>query len=70
MNRYEQIKNFSIDDLAWFIQTLLQTTEDNMLQKLSEYGVEVSVVSLEPSVRHASILADLLKEVDVNASDT
>ena len=69
MNRYEQIKNFDIDNMAWFIQTILEETENNMLHKLSEYGLEVSLVTLDTEVRHAGILADLFKEVK-DASDT
>lgn len=69
MTRYEQIKNFDVDNMAWFIQTLLEETENNMLNRLSEYGLEVSMVTLDTSVRHASIIADLLKEVN-NGPDT
>lgn len=69
MNRYNQIKTFDIDNMAWFIQTLIEDTEHNMLNKLAEYGVEISLVSLEPNIRHAKIIADLLVEVD-NGPDT
>lgn len=68
MTRYDSIKTFSLDDMAWFIQTLLEETEDNMLNKLAEYGIEVSLVTLDRDVRHAKIIADLLEERDATDS--
>jgi hypothetical protein len=59
MTRYEMLQTLSIDDLAWFIQTIIEETEQNMLSKLAEYGLEVSLVTLDSSIRHAKILADL-----------
>lgn len=59
MTRYEILQTLSIDDLAWFIQTIIEETEQNMLHKMSEYGVEVSLVTLDRDIRHAKILADL-----------
>lgn len=64
MTRYEQIKNFDVDNLTWFIQTIIDETEEGMLHKLAEYGIDVSIVSLEPSIRHMKIIADLLREVN------
>ena len=69
MTRAEKIQSFDLDNLAWFIQTIIEGTEQNMLNKLAEYGLEVSVVTLDPSIRHAQIIADLLKE-DNDGSDT
>lgn len=68
MTRYEKILTFDVDNMAWFIQTLLEETEDNMLNKLAEYGLEVSVVTLDKDIRHAKIINDLLEEQD--GSDT
>ena len=68
MTRYNKIRNFDLDDMAWFIQTLLEDTEQNMLAKLAEYGVEVNIVTLEPAIRHAKIVADLLEEQDATDS--
>lgn len=62
MTRYDKIKTLAIDDMAWFIQAIIEDTEQNMLNKLSEYGLEVTLASLEPSIRHLKILRDL--EVD------
>jgi hypothetical protein len=67
MTRYDKIKEFSIDDLAWFIQTIIEDTEQNMLSKLSEYGLEVSLCTLDATIRHAKILGDLIVEVDDGA---
>ena len=53
--------------MAWFIQTIIEDTEQNMLSKLAEYGLEVSVITLDPTIRHSQILRDL--EVD-DGSDT
>lgn len=62
MTRYDKLTNMSIDDVAWFILTIIEDTEQNMLGKLAEYGLEVSLISLDPDVRHAKIMRDL--EVD------
>lgn len=64
MTRYDEIMKFNVDDLAWFILTLLEETEQNMLGKLAEYGVEVNLVTLDPNIRHCKIIDDLLKEVE------
>lgn len=62
MRRYDKIKDFDIDNMAWFVQTIIEQTEQEMLEKLSTYGLEVSLISLDPAIRHMKILADL--EVD------
>lgn len=69
MTRYEKIKSFSIDDMAWFILTILEDAEHGMLNKLAEYGLEVSVVTLEPEVRKNNIIASLIVE-ESDATDT
>ena len=62
MTRYEKIKSLSIEDMAWFILTILEDAEQGMLSKLAEYGLEVSVVTLEPELRKAKIVASLMVE--------
>jgi hypothetical protein len=62
--RFDAIKEFDVNELAEFILTLIVDTENNMLNKLSEYGVEVTVVSLDPQIRHSQIVHDLLEEDD------
>lgn len=62
MTRYERIKSFSIDDMAWFILTILEDAEQGMLSKLAEYGLEVSMVTLEPELRKTKIVASLMME--------
>ncbi len=69
MTRYEKIKNMSVEDLAWYSLTLIMDTEDQMLDKLATYGIDVDVIRLDPSVRHAVVVRDLLKEDD-DGSDT
>ena len=69
MTRYEKIKGFSVDDMAWFILTILEDAEQGMLNKLAEYGLEVSVVTLEPELRKANIIASLMVE-ESDATDT
>ena len=64
MTRFDEIKEFDIDDLAWFIQTIIEDTEQGMITKLAEYGLDVSIVTLDPAIRHAKILGDLNVEVD------
>ena len=64
MTRYEKIREFSPDDMARFILTLIEDTEQNMLSKLSEYGFDISLMSLDPNIRHEKILLDLFVEED------
>ena len=64
MTRYEKIKGFSVDDMAWFILTILEDAEQGMLNKLAEYGLEISVVTLEPELRKTKIVASLMEESD------
>ena len=68
MRRLDKIRQFSANEMADFILTLIEDTENNMLDKLATYGLEVSVVSLDPQIRHAQILKDLLEDED--ATDT
>ena len=69
MTRYEKIKSLSVDDMAWFILTILEDAEQGMLNKLAEYGLEVSVVTLEPELRKNNIIASLMVE-ESDAADT
>lgn len=69
MRRYDKIKEFNVCDMADFIFTIIDVTEQEMLGKLAEYGLEVSLVSLDPSIRKAKIIDDLLVEDD-DATDT
>ena len=64
MTRYEMVQTLSIDDLAWFIFTIIETTENQMLEKLATYGLDVNILSLDPQLRQKGIVNDLLKEVD------
>lgn len=64
MNRYQKIKSYDIDALAEFIYGLISQTEDNVLDKLSALGVEVSLCSLSEDIRIAQIKRDLLEEQD------
>lgn len=61
---YQRIKDMSIDQLAQFITTLIDETEDKMLYKLAEYGIEASIARPAPEFRIANNLALLLSEVD------
>ena len=62
MTRYETVRNLSIEDMAWFILTIIEDTENNMLNKLAEYGLDISLCSLDQRIRVAKIVKDL--EVD------
>ena len=62
MTTYDLIKNMSVEDLAWYSLTLIIETEDAMLEKLSTYGIDVDIIRLDPQIRHATMVADLLKE--------
>lgn len=64
MTRYDKIREFSPDNMAWFILTIIEDTEQNMLSKLAEYGLEVSLASLDSKLRHEKILLDLFVEDD------
>lgn len=69
MTHYDKIQKLSPDDVAWLILTVIENTEQNMLNKLAEYGLEISLAHFDPNVRHKNILLDLLKEYD-DGSDT
>lgn len=62
MNKYNKIVNMSPDDMADFILSVIVDTENSMLEKLATYGIDVDVISLDPIVRKASILKDLLED--------
>ena len=62
MNKYNKIINMSPDDMADFILSIIMTNEDYMINKLSTYGIDVDIVQLDPEMRKASILKDLLED--------
>lgn len=62
MNKYNEIINMSPDDMADFILSVIVDTENSMLEKLATYGLDVDIVRLDPIVRQASILKDLLED--------
>ena len=62
MNKYNKIINMSPDAMAAFILTIIVDTENSMLEKLAIYGLDVDIVRLDPIVRQASILKDLLED--------
>ena len=68
MRRLDKIRQFSANEMADFILTLIVDTENNMLDKLATYGLDVSIASLDPAIRHAQIVKDLLEDDD--GSDT
>ena len=63
MTRYEMIGQLSLDDLAWFIQTIIETTEQELLESLSRHGVDADLLTLAPEVRHRKIVSDLEVEM-------
>ena len=62
MNTYEAVMNYDVDELADFILGIILETEDNMLNKLSMYGLEISVVQLDENIPHTQIVKDLLED--------
>lgn len=62
MNKYNKIINMSPDNMADFILSVIVDTENSMLEKLATYGIDVDIISLDPIVRKASILKDLLED--------
>ena len=62
MNKYNKIISMSPDDMADFILSVIMTNEDYMINKLSMYGIDVDIVQLDPEIRKASILKDLLED--------
>lgn len=69
MTRYEKLQAMSVEDLAWYSLTLIIETEDQMLEKLAMYGLDIDIVRLDPQIRHAALVRDLMKEDD-DAEDT
>ena len=63
MTTFEKITQ-SPDVLAVFITTLVNETEDQMLHKLDEYGIQCSFVRPSDELRDANNLAMLLEECD------
>lgn len=54
----------SPDTLAAFVTGIIQGTEERMLTKLDEYGIQASIVTPSEEVRTLDNLAMLLEEVD------
>lgn len=54
----------SPDTLAAFMTGLMKGTEERILAKLDEYGIQASLVTPSDDVRILDNLADLLQEVD------
>lgn len=54
----------SPDALAAFMTGLMKGTEERILAKLDEYGIQASIVTASDEVRILDNLADLLQEVD------
>ena len=54
----------SPDTLAAFVTGIIRGTEERMLAKLDEYGIQASIVTPSEEVRTLDNLADLLQEVD------
>lgn len=50
--------------LAAFMTGLMKGTEESILGKLDEYGIQASLVTPSEDVRTLDNLADLLQEVD------
>lgn len=71
MNLYNRIKtSWGPDDLAHFITTLVNETEDKMLYKLAEYGIEASIARPAYELQFADNLSMLLAEEVVDDADT
>ena len=65
MNTYRKIKElWGPEDIAHFVTTLIQDTEDRMLYKLAEYGIEASIARLAFELRVFENLHMLMEEVD------
>ena len=63
MTTFEKITQ-SPDVLATFITGLIDETEERMLGKLDEYGIQCSIVRPAPEARLANNLAMLLEVCD------
>lgn len=63
MTVFEKVTQ-SPDVLAAFMTGLISGTEEKMLAKLDEYGIQASIVTPSDDVRTLDNLAMLLEEVD------
>ncbi len=63
MTVYEQIVNYSIEEMAEFIYGLITSTEQQLLDSVTRQGYNASIVSRMPEHRMHSILEDLQQEV-------
>lgn len=65
MTLYEKIKTcWDQNDLAHFITTLINETEDKMLYKLAEYGIEASIARPSYELQVTNNLAMLMEDSD------
>lgn len=55
--------------LAVFITGLMKGTEERILTKLDEYGIQASLVTPSDDIRTLDNLAELLQEVDDGDSE-
>lgn len=63
MTVFEKVTQ-SPDMLAAFMTGLISGTEEKMLAKLDEYGIQASIVKPSDDIRTLDNLAMLLEEVD------
>lgn len=63
MTVFEKVTQ-SPEVLASFITGIIKGTEEKMLAKLDEYGIQASIVSPSDEIRILDNLAMLLEEVD------
>ena len=64
MTNYEQIKNFTIDQMALFIHTIVEVIEKDMQKYLDSEGVEVTLVKPPLEMQLAMNKAYLMQEVE------
>ena len=68
MSVYEQILDYSVEEMAEFIYGIIRSTEEQLLASVTKQGYNASIVSRMPDERIQTILNDLLQEV--NDDDT
>lgn len=69
MTVYEQIVNYSIEEMAEFIYGLITSTEQQLLESVTRQGYNASIVSRMPEHRIHSILEDLQQKVTDDSDD-
>jgi len=64
VNRYEQIKQMSLDEMAAFIYGIIDQAELQIFENFSkQYGIGISRVTLAPEIQILVHKQELLKEV-------